>query len=767
MRPRLTMRALLVVSMIAAGLLPMTISSVVITKDATATMHDSTFRLLSSEIEVRKQFLENYLKNTETLSRAMAENLMVTSAMRDFTESFNKLPSDLGRENGALESEKRKVERFYQTDFSQQYASTGQTVPATSSLVPRTDSGTLAQLAYIANNKNPLGEKDVLNSAFTSSDYDIAHARYHPSMRTFQAEFGFYDVFLIEPEEGNVVYSVYKEIDYATSMFNGPHRDSGLAEVTRQALNLPEGRSTIVDFADYIPSYNSPASFIASPIYENNELLGVIVIQIPINKINEIMSTGDSFGETGELMLLGEDQLMRSQSRFSEENTVLRQSIETQSVSLAMQGQTGVLEETTNGVEYLSSYAPLSINGLNWVMAARMEASEALEDEAILIQHSIIIMVISALVVTLMAYFVGRYLFGLLGGDPADLRRAADAIGNGDLSSHDGDEDSIGTYQSIVTMRNKLRSILGESIQVAEEVRKGANELSDANVGLSERTEQQATNLEETASSTEQITSTVKHNAENTRNANELAIQTRERAVATGEVALRAVTAMQEITSASERIADIISVIDEIAFQTNLLALNAAVEAARAGEQGRGFAVVATEVRQLAGRSASAAKEIKDLIEDSVSKVKDGTRLVQESGGELEQIVTSVSSLTDIVGQISVASNEQASGIEQINQALVHMDSVTQQNAAMVEQAASTSRAMRDQAALLSSQIGFFAGDSVQSLQTPGDGGFKGPIVSPVAHDSVVSESANAANSKTHTPAMKKASGGDEFWDEF
>ena len=237
------------------------------------------------------------------------------------------------------------------------------------------------------------------------------------------------------------------------------------------------------------------------------------------------------------------------------------------------------------------------------------------------------------------------------------------------------------------------------------EVQTGAEEISKGNTNLSQRTEEQASSLEETASSMEEMTSTVKQTADNAGQANQLALAARQQAEKGGAVVSTAVSAMSGINQASKKIADIIGVIDEIAFQTNLLALNAAVEAARAGEQGRGFAVVATEVRNLAGRSATAAKEIKALIVDSVAKVEEGSKLVDESGRTLEEIVMAVKKVTDIVAEIAAASREQSSGIEQVNKAVMQMDQTTQQNAALVEEAAAASQAIVEQAQSLAAMI--------------------------------------------------------------
>jgi len=269
-----------------------------------------------------------------------------------------------------------------------------------------------------------------------------------------------------------------------------------------------------------------------------------------------------------------------------------------------------------------------------------------------------------------------------------------------------------GEFDQMKTSLNGAIQTLGTALttvrEAAESVTAGAEQITKGNEDLSQRTSEQASSLEETSASMEEMTSTVKQNADNAKQANQLAITARDIADKGGSVTVRAVEAMGEINKSSKKIADIITVIDEIAFQTNLLALNAAVEAARAGEHGRGFAVVAAEVRNLAQRSATAAKEIKGLINESIQRVSDGSELVNQSGKTLEEIVSSVKRVTDIIAEITAASQEQASGIDQVNKAIMQMDETTQQNAALVEETTSASQSMKDQARELMSQVEVF-----------------------------------------------------------
>lgn len=276
-------------------------------------------------------------------------------------------------------------------------------------------------------------------------------------------------------------------------------------------------------------------------------------------------------------------------------------------------------------------------------------------------------------------------------------------------------------YATDVTAQKRMTEQLSKLVThlrgATAEVQASAEGISAGNTSLSQRVEEQAANLEQTAASMEEMMASVKQNAQNTVRANELAVVAREQADRGGTVVGQAVAAMRDINDASTKIADIVGLIDDIAFQTNLLALNAAVEAARAGEQGRGFAVVASEVRSLAGRSASAAKEIKSLIKDSVAKVADGSRLVEQSGDSLAQIVNSVKSVTEIVAEISLATQEQASGIEQVGHAIAQMDQATQQNAALVEEAAAASASIFQQARELNEAVAEVDGGESKPLK--------------------------------------------------
>ena len=316
-----------------------------------------------------------------------------------------------------------------------------------------------------------------------------------------------------------------------------------------------------------------------------------------------------------------------------------------------------------------------------------------------------------ALVMALaLAWSISRNVVRRLGAEPAELGAVAERVAQGDLSpvpnAAQAPEGSV--LASLVTMQRSLSQLVSRVREASNAIASGAEEIANGNNDLSHRTEQQASSLQDTSASMAEMNSTVQHNAETARQANDVASSASAAAHKGGQVVGQVVTTMQDITASSHKIADIIGVIDGIAFQTNILALNAAVEAARAGEQGRGFAVVASEVRSLAGRSAQAAKEIKELINASVERVETGTQLVQDAGTTMDDIVQSVQRVTDMIGQITAASAEQSTGITQVNQAVGQLDQMTQQNAALVEESAAAAQSLHEQAAQLTQVVAVF-----------------------------------------------------------
>ena len=394
------------------------------------------------------------------------------------------------------------------------------------------------------------------------------------------------------------------------------------------------------------------------------------------------------------------------------------------------------------------------------LMAA--EGKQALADGRLAIILTLSLSIAATLIAIVLAVLISRSISRPIG----EAVKVAQRVASGDLS---GSIDARGTdetgllLRALKEMNDNLQGIVARVRHGTDAIAHGSREIASGNMDLSSRTEQQASSLEETASSMEELTSTVKQNGENARQANQMAQSASSVASKGGQVVAEVITTMDTINASSKKIVDIIGVIDGIAFQTNILALNAAVEAARAGEQGRGFAVVATEVRNLAHRSAAAAKEIKILIDDSVQQVNLGSNLVNQAGSTMQEIVSSVRRVTDIMAEITSASNEQEAGIEQINQAITEMDAVTQQNAALVEEAAAASEALQDQAGILAEAVSVFKLDGMQALPPVPVPAIRAPA-KPAAAPRVT---ATAAPARKADKVVAQAAVAETEWEEY
>jgi len=384
----------------------------------------------------------------------------------------------------------------------------------------------------------------------------------------------------------------------------------------------------------------------------------------------------------------------------------------------------------------------------------------------------VVLALIAIAIGTVAAWRISQGLLRQLGGEPEYAVAIVTDIAEGnlavDIRTRPGDKSSL--LAEMVQMRDSLVNIVREVREATDSIATNSSEIAAGSADLSSRTEDQAANIEETASSMEQLTATVKQNADHAQQANQLALSASEVATRGGAVVSEVVHTMAAINESSRKIVDIIGVIDSIAFQTNILALNAAVEAARAGEQGRGFAVVATEVRNLAQRSAGAAKEIKSLIDNSVERVDAGARLVDQAGDTMMEIVDSVKRVTDIMAEISTASEEQTAGIEQVNEAIGRMDQVVQQNAVMVEEAAASSSSLESQADKLSDVVSVFKlKDMPAARRRAGAGSKAASAVSTarLAHQPAAAPTVQAAQAARRSPVKTPVAATADEWEEF
>ncbi|MCB9228886.1 MAG: methyl-accepting chemotaxis protein [Deltaproteobacteria bacterium] len=728
----LSLRVKLIALFILTSLLPISVSSWITWSNNTSTLLEETENNLKTFLEIKGKSLEDAIQTMRSQVKTLAKNRTTVEAMANFSEAFNKYPDEISNKP-SREDILQSLTSYYQSEFGNEFKNRNGGISTDSlvNLAQLKDPSLYLQYSYISENKNPLGSKDTLKFSPDGSSWSNFHKEYHSTFVNFLYEFGYYDVFLIEPENATIVYTVFKELDFATSLKNGPYSNTKFAEIAKAALNATSDNSFITDLETYYPSYNDPAGFIGAPIIKDGKTIGALVFQIPVAKLDAILTSDKKWkdvggGETGETYILGKDQYMRSTSRLLIENkedyfskiekdsfpeerlnyikakgtTTLMQRVNSESAQKAISGKSGF----TSAINYLgnsvlSAYRPLNIKGVDWFIISEMTEEEALIPVSNLTRLLLIVNLAAIIIIALISFIFATTMTKNIVRSVSGLDRSATET----LTSSSNVRSASAVVSSSVT---EQASAIQETVSTLNEIRA----MSQKSLEFSEKSSEKADSSMRIAKEGEQVVAEMEQSMADISDSNDKIMQ----AVSDSNKEI------QSIVEVINSIAEKTNVINDIVFQTKLLSFNASVEAARAGEHGKGFAVVAEEVGNLAQMSGNAAKEISEMLNDSVkkvesivtntssqvaglievgtSKVSRGTEIANRCREVLSNVVSDISNVTTMMSEINSGAREISEGVSNISTAMNQLDKSTHANSDISHKTSGYAKSLADQA---------------------------------------------------------------------
>jgi len=622
---------------------------------------------LTATRDATARHVEDYLATIQDQVVTFAADLMVQEALTAFNSAFISYPSTVSA--AELTTRTKAVQQYYQQQFDVRFAALNGGKSAAPDTLLQSTAGLSVPLQYrfIAANPAPLGNKDQLIDSQEDNAYGAAHRKFHPALHAYQQKFGYYDIFLVDAQSGNVLYTVFKELDFATNLNHGPYKDTGLGQAYRAALNAKApGETFITDFAPYLPFYDAPAAFIATPVFVAEQLKGVLIFQMPVDRLNNVMTHNKAwaqtgFGDTGETYLVGADLLMRSDARglLAGKDEFIRQQLatglkqttadaiqlknttigllaqQTVPVELGLAGKAGVGPfHKADGSAVFSAYKPLQIDGLQWVIISEMSAAEALLPVETLKQsilHNALLACIGALFAgALLGWLFARLLLkpvlmmlstvNNIAQGEGDLTQRLDVQGHDELAELSGGINAFIAHID-TTFSAVLKSVV-RLVPISQDLSQVNSQLVAATTEQRRQADAVNQHLQETHAATQQVDTELQAIRGAAGDGNAVVAVSQQRVIevadSTGELLQlidKSVQAIERLKGDTDRIVTVIDVIKNIAAQTNLLALNASIEAARAGEAGRGFAVVADEVRSLAAKTHQSTEVVTGMVQ--------------------------------------------------------------------------------------------------------------------------------------------------------